>query len=161
MKRSYFSVTYLPANCDYFLLAGRCISVLHGYLSRFGLNGIGVSFPKWTLESTRHIRSTNVAAVFLLLFCSACGLYCRIFAPRTMSKLQKFHSRLGMRNLPLHHWERWLAKPSIGLFPMRQRVRAELQARTNRTSMDRWTYGHRPIVWKPRQSYIHACGGFD
>ena len=51
MKRSYFTVTYLPANCDYFLLAGRCISVLHGYLSRFGLNGIGVSFPKWTLES--------------------------------------------------------------------------------------------------------------
>lgn len=51
MKRSYFSVTYLPASSDYLLLAGRCIGVLHGYLSRFDLDGVGVSFPKWTIES--------------------------------------------------------------------------------------------------------------
>tara|TARA_B100000700_G_scaffold276087_1_gene322387 strand:+ start:282 stop:887 length:606 start_codon:yes stop_codon:yes gene_type:complete len=50
MKRSYFTVTYLPINCDYSLLAGRCIGILHGYLSRFELDGIGVSFPKWNKE---------------------------------------------------------------------------------------------------------------
>ncbi|TMO85502.1 type I-F CRISPR-associated endoribonuclease Cas6/Csy4 [Pseudoalteromonas ruthenica] len=51
MKRSYFTVTYLPINCDYSLLAGRCIGILHGYLSRFELDGIGVSFPKWNEET--------------------------------------------------------------------------------------------------------------
>lgn len=51
MKRSYFTVTYLPINCDYSLLAGRCIGILHGYLSRFELDSIGVSFPNWNDET--------------------------------------------------------------------------------------------------------------
>lgn len=44
-------VTYLPKSCDHALLAGRCIKVLHGFMSRYGLSNIAVSFPKWSQTS--------------------------------------------------------------------------------------------------------------
>ncbi|WMN59558.1 type I-F CRISPR-associated endoribonuclease Cas6/Csy4 [Pseudoalteromonas xiamenensis] len=48
MSRSYFTITYLPKNCDVTLLAGRCIGILHGFMNKQSCNHIGVSFPKWT-----------------------------------------------------------------------------------------------------------------
>lgn len=48
MSRDYFTITYLPANCDVTLLAGRCIGILHGFMSKRSCNHVGVSFPKWT-----------------------------------------------------------------------------------------------------------------
>jgi CRISPR-associated endonuclease Csy4 len=48
------SITYLPHNCDQALLAGRCIKVLHGFMSRIEQFNIAVSFPKW---SEREIGS--------------------------------------------------------------------------------------------------------
>ncbi|WP_017216063.1 type I-F CRISPR-associated endoribonuclease Cas6/Csy4 [Pseudoalteromonas sp. NJ631] len=48
MSRAYFTITYLPENCDVTLLAGRCIGILHGFMNRRSCNHIGVSFPKWT-----------------------------------------------------------------------------------------------------------------
>jgi len=41
------SITYLPANGDKALLAGRCIKVLHGFMSRNEKFNIAVSFPRW------------------------------------------------------------------------------------------------------------------
>lgn len=48
MSRAYFTITYLPENCDVTLLAGRCIGILHGFMNKLSCNHIGVSFPKWT-----------------------------------------------------------------------------------------------------------------
>ncbi|MFH6953356.1 type I-F CRISPR-associated endoribonuclease Cas6/Csy4 [Pseudoalteromonas sp. XMcav1-K] len=48
MSRVYFTITYLPENCDVTLLAGRCIGILHGFMNKRSYNHIGVSFPKWT-----------------------------------------------------------------------------------------------------------------
>lgn len=48
MTRYFFSVYYLPEDSDYPLLAGRCISTLHGYTSHHPDTRIGVSFPDWT-----------------------------------------------------------------------------------------------------------------
>ncbi|MAD04045.1 MAG: type I-F CRISPR-associated endoribonuclease Cas6/Csy4 [Pseudoalteromonas sp.] len=47
MKRYYFTITYLPKNCDVSLLAGRCIGILHGFMSSREISNIGVCFPKW------------------------------------------------------------------------------------------------------------------
>ncbi len=47
MKRYYFVISFLSDHCDVGLLAGRCISILHGFLSRQHRNDIGVCFPKW------------------------------------------------------------------------------------------------------------------
>lgn len=47
MKRYYFTITYLPKNCDVILLAGRCIGILHGFMSSREISNIGVCFPKW------------------------------------------------------------------------------------------------------------------
>lgn len=52
-NRFYFLISYVPDDVDEGLLAGRCISILHGVLSS-ELNdidgGIGVSFPQWCNE---------------------------------------------------------------------------------------------------------------
>ncbi|WP_338884782.1 type I-F CRISPR-associated endoribonuclease Cas6/Csy4 [Aeromonas hydrophila] len=47
-KRFFFVVRYLPSRADSALLAGRCISQLHGYLLRNSHVQIGVSFPDWS-----------------------------------------------------------------------------------------------------------------
>ncbi|MDN3380733.1 MULTISPECIES: type I-F CRISPR-associated endoribonuclease Cas6/Csy4 [unclassified Pseudoalteromonas] len=51
MKRYYFTITYLPKNCDVSLLAGRCIGILHGFMSSRGISNIGVCFPKWNEQT--------------------------------------------------------------------------------------------------------------
>lgn len=51
MKRYYFSIRFLPERADYELLAGRCISTMHGFLSQERnhsfKNSVGVAFPRW------------------------------------------------------------------------------------------------------------------
>ncbi|KKK57255.1 hypothetical protein LCGC14_3056330, partial [marine sediment metagenome] len=51
MKRYYFTITYLPKNCDVSLLAGRCIGILHGFMSSREISNIGVCFPKWNKQT--------------------------------------------------------------------------------------------------------------
>jgi CRISPR-associated endonuclease Csy4 len=51
MKRYFFCVKYLLDGSDPQLLAGRCISVLHGYMIKHLISSIGVSFPQWSYES--------------------------------------------------------------------------------------------------------------
>lgn len=48
-KRYYFLIRYIPAQADYELLAGRCISQMHLFMvnNRQAMNKIGVSFPDW------------------------------------------------------------------------------------------------------------------
>ncbi|WP_417345542.1 type I-F CRISPR-associated endoribonuclease Cas6/Csy4 [Ferrimonas sp.] len=46
--RYFFAIRYLARNADYTLLAGRCLSILHGFLKRHSATGIGVSFPDWS-----------------------------------------------------------------------------------------------------------------
>lgn len=48
MKLYCISITYLPHECDQVLLAGRCIKVLHGFMSRNEHFNIAVSFPRWS-----------------------------------------------------------------------------------------------------------------
>ncbi len=49
-KRYYFLIRYTPAQADYELLAGRCISQMHLFMvnNRQAINKIGVSFPDWS-----------------------------------------------------------------------------------------------------------------
>lgn len=49
-KRYYFLIRYTPAQADYELLAGRCISQMHLFMvnNRQAMNKIGVSFPDWS-----------------------------------------------------------------------------------------------------------------
>ncbi|WP_435248851.1 type I-F CRISPR-associated endoribonuclease Cas6/Csy4 [Vibrio sp. nBUS_14] len=49
-KRYYFLIRYIPAQADYELLAGRCISQMHLFMvnNRQAMNKIGVSFPYWS-----------------------------------------------------------------------------------------------------------------
>lgn len=51
MKRYYFSTRFLPERADYELLAGCCISAMHGFLSQERnhsfKNSVGVAFPRW------------------------------------------------------------------------------------------------------------------
>ncbi|MGF1728465.1 type I-F CRISPR-associated endoribonuclease Cas6/Csy4 [Photobacterium kasasachensis] len=51
-QRYFFSIRFIPKHADCSLLAGRCISTMHGFTSRNKVKGsIAISFPKWSLES--------------------------------------------------------------------------------------------------------------
>lgn len=47
-KRFFFVIRFLPPHADSTLLAGRCISQLHGFLLSHRNVQIGVSFPDWS-----------------------------------------------------------------------------------------------------------------
>jgi len=49
-KRYFFAIHYVPAKADCGLLAGRCITTLHGYLNHADAQ-IGVAFPCWSNKS--------------------------------------------------------------------------------------------------------------
>jgi len=51
MTRYYFCIRYVPDRVDVSLLAGRCIWILHGFITKRQCSGIGVSFPNWSNES--------------------------------------------------------------------------------------------------------------
>jgi CRISPR-associated endonuclease Csy4 len=44
-------IRFLPKEANLELLTGRCISVLHGYVSKHDIEGLGVSFPAWSDSS--------------------------------------------------------------------------------------------------------------
>ena len=48
MKRYYFVVRFLPEQANLALLTGRCISVMHGFICKRDIQGVGVSFPAWS-----------------------------------------------------------------------------------------------------------------
>jgi CRISPR-associated endonuclease Csy4 len=50
-KRYFFAIQYVPAKADCGLLAGRCISTLHGFLLNQEVTQIGVAFPSWSNKS--------------------------------------------------------------------------------------------------------------
>jgi len=50
----FFVINYLPVNADPSLLAGRCISTLHGYATHHPNTQIGVSFPDWCDTTIGH-----------------------------------------------------------------------------------------------------------
>ena len=51
MLRYYFYIKFLLPDSDPKLLAGRCVSILHGFMSSHQLKRIGVSFPQWSIQS--------------------------------------------------------------------------------------------------------------
>ena len=51
MKLYYIKISFMPKQCDYALLVGRCIKVLHGFLLRNQIKNIGVAFPCWSKSS--------------------------------------------------------------------------------------------------------------
>ncbi|MCZ4339771.1 type I-F CRISPR-associated endoribonuclease Cas6/Csy4 [Shewanella colwelliana] len=48
MKRYYFMVRFLPEQANLALLTGRCISIMHGFICKREIQGLGVSFPAWS-----------------------------------------------------------------------------------------------------------------
>lgn len=48
MQRYYFMVRFLPEQANLALLTGRCISVMHGFICKHEIEGLGVSFPAWS-----------------------------------------------------------------------------------------------------------------
>jgi len=55
MKRYYFIVRFVPENADHELLSGRCLYVLHGFMSRHETRIIGVTFPEWSSGGTGRV----------------------------------------------------------------------------------------------------------
>jgi CRISPR-associated endonuclease Csy4 len=55
--RFYLAVKFVPERADYALLAGRCIAVLHGFMSTNAhlKNKVGVTFPEWSEHSIGSI----------------------------------------------------------------------------------------------------------
>lgn len=48
MKRYYFMVHFLPKKANLALLTGRCISIMHGFILKYDIQGVGVSLPAWS-----------------------------------------------------------------------------------------------------------------
>ena len=55
MQRYYFMVRFLPQEANLALLMGRCISVMHGYICKHEIKGLGVTFPAWSDASIGNI----------------------------------------------------------------------------------------------------------
>lgn len=51
MHRYYFMVHFLPTKANAELLAGRCIHIMHGFVARHNVDGLGVSFPTWSAQT--------------------------------------------------------------------------------------------------------------
>ena len=67
--RYYFMIRYLPDDADYSLLAGRCISTLHGFKIGHKRDQIGITFPSWSNSSignTIGFVSQSESALHLL-----------------------------------------------------------------------------------------------
>ncbi|MGW7678627.1 type I-F CRISPR-associated endoribonuclease Cas6/Csy4 [Shewanella sp. S23-S33] len=55
MQRYYFMVRFLPREANLALLMGRCISVMHGYICKHEIKGLGVTFPAWSDASIGNV----------------------------------------------------------------------------------------------------------
>jgi len=51
MQRYYFTVHFLPKQANLALLTGRCISIMHGFILKHYIEGMGVTFPAWSDSS--------------------------------------------------------------------------------------------------------------
>lgn len=51
MQRYYFMIRFLPIEADLALLMGRCISIMHRFICKHSIAGIGVSLPAWSDSS--------------------------------------------------------------------------------------------------------------
>jgi CRISPR-associated endonuclease Csy4 len=48
-------VYFVPEEANSALLMGRCISIMHGYISRHNIKGIGVTLPAWSDSSIGNV----------------------------------------------------------------------------------------------------------
>lgn len=48
MLRHYFMVEFCPKEANLPLLSGRCISIMHGFICKNNIQGLGVSLPAWS-----------------------------------------------------------------------------------------------------------------
>lgn len=55
MKRYYFMVTFIPKEANLELLMGRCVSIMHDYICKYGIQGMGVSLPTWSDSSIGNV----------------------------------------------------------------------------------------------------------
>lgn len=55
MIRYYFTVRFLPESANVNLLVGRCLFIMHGYICKQNIQGIGISFPHWSDESIGNV----------------------------------------------------------------------------------------------------------
>lgn len=51
MAQYCFVVKYLPKEANVNVLAGKCLSILHGFVARHNVQGLGVTFPDWSDSS--------------------------------------------------------------------------------------------------------------
>ncbi|MCH1924164.1 type I-F CRISPR-associated endoribonuclease Cas6/Csy4 [Shewanella sp. C32] len=51
MTQYCFIVKYLPKEANVNVLAGKCLSILHGFVARHNVQGLGVTFPDWSDSS--------------------------------------------------------------------------------------------------------------
>ena len=51
MQRYYLTVHFLPKQANLALLTGRCISIMHGFILKHYIEGMGVTFPAWSDSS--------------------------------------------------------------------------------------------------------------
>ena len=55
MKRYYFMVSFLPKESNLVLLTGRCISIMHSFICKHNIQGMGVSLPAWSDTSIGNV----------------------------------------------------------------------------------------------------------
>ncbi|MGO3442297.1 MAG: type I-F CRISPR-associated endoribonuclease Cas6/Csy4 [Pseudoalteromonas distincta] len=55
MQRYYFIVQFLPKQANLALLTGRCISIMHGFILKHNIEGMGVTFPAWSDSSIGNV----------------------------------------------------------------------------------------------------------
>lgn len=67
--RFFFAIRYLPTQADSALLAGRCITTLHGFLLGHRDVQIGIAFPNWNDSAMgRTVAFVSQSRVHLELF---------------------------------------------------------------------------------------------
>ncbi|WP_299572741.1 type I-F CRISPR-associated endoribonuclease Cas6/Csy4 [uncultured Shewanella sp.] len=54
-QRFYFTVRFLPKEANIALLIGRCISIMHGFICKRDIHGVGVSLPAWSDASIGNV----------------------------------------------------------------------------------------------------------
>jgi len=55
MKRYFFIVRFVPEEANCGLLMGRCISIMHGYISKHSVEGMGGTLPAWSDSSIGNV----------------------------------------------------------------------------------------------------------
>lgn len=55
MKRYFFMVTFIPKEANLALLMGRCVSIMHDYICKYAIQGMGVSLPTWSNDSIGNV----------------------------------------------------------------------------------------------------------